>query len=64
MCLLGGCSDFAKKFGLENVNCCNSCHDDDDEGYMSLSEKNFEDGWYCVCCAMLIAYDEMEKKGG
>jgi len=47
---LGWCPDIAKRLGMER-NCCDSCHEDEDYGY-SLSNIEFKDGYYDVCCKM------------
>jgi hypothetical protein len=46
------CEEFKQKFGVDR-SCCYSCHNDFDEGYSSLCEREIEGITYCVCCRML-----------
>ncbi len=48
---LGRCTELSKRLRIE-CDCCDTCHDDDDEGYDSLCEVEFEDGYYDACCRM------------
>lgn len=50
------CSDWP------NVTCCNSCHDDFDEGYEQHFQGSLSDGRsYRVCCAVLHAINDGEQ---
>ncbi len=53
---LGGCEEAAKHFGFEQ-SCCDSCHNDADEGYCSLIEIEIDQGYFNVCCYMHIKYE-------
>lgn len=53
---LGSCNELRKRYNL-NVECCDSCHEEYDEGYDWI-EVNTTEGWYFVCCTVLNAYEE------
>lgn len=59
---LGGCDAFADRtravFG-----CCDSCHDDANEGWGDLLEVEMADGYYRVCCAAFSVYKDAAKEG-
>lgn len=63
---LGGCGEFCKKFSLCADNgiylpeiCCVSCHTDhDDYGYSLRCIDIEQEGYFEVCCAVGIEYDE------
>ena len=47
------CEDLAKFRGLSTAKCCSSCHEDDDQGYVSLPQHESDDATEMVevCCA-------------
>jgi hypothetical protein len=59
---LGGCGEFAKKYGLE-FRCCGSCHHDFDEEYSLPLHHEEDDGYFEVCCAATVALEENSRKG-
>jgi len=56
---LGGCAEFAKWQGLE-PECCDSCHDDANEGYGDLIDFPAPGGYYWICCRMLDKYEDVK----
>lgn len=48
---LGWCPDLAKRFNIQ-VNCCDCCHEDDEQEYSYLGQIQFNDGYYDTCCKM------------
>lgn len=52
------CSEFRKKYELEHVNCCLSCHEDEEEyGYdLCCVEADGQD--HIICCALAVAFRE------
>uniref|UniRef100_A0A6M3IHE6 Uncharacterized protein n=1 Tax=viral metagenome TaxID=1070528 RepID=A0A6M3IHE6_9ZZZZ len=48
------CVDLDK---LVKFTCCSSCHSDDDELGIDMSNKNFRGGEYYVCCAGVLAIE-------
>lgn len=60
---LGSCEEMAKHFGLEQ-SCCDSCHNDVDEGYSSLIEIEIEKGYFHVCCYMNSRYELSQETQG
>lgn len=58
---LGGCPDFAKHYGLD-FNCCSSCHNEDEEYTIRLSEHYVGDDFFCVCCAAKLALENKEAE--
>lgn len=50
---LGSCEDIQDRLGF-NINCCDSCHEENDEGYSDLMEYEFDDGYYNCCCTVHI----------
>lgn len=48
---LGWCPHISKKLNIK-LECCDSCHEDEHNGYDSLGQIEFEDGYYDVCCKM------------
>ena len=59
---LGSCPDLANRLNIE-CNCCETCHTDDDEGYDSLQQLEFEDGYYDVCCKVREVYETRRVNG-
>jgi len=55
-----GCRDVAKLTGID-FSCCNSCHDDEDEGYVDMIEREYRGVEYHICCAASIALDKFIK---
>lgn len=59
----GYCDDLADVLGIEHREgylpsiCCDSCHDDWNEGYDAPSEVEHEGRTYRVCCALSRALD-------
>lgn len=54
------CEEFRKKFDISK-NCCNSCHQDFDEGYSDLCEIEIDHVIYQVCCSIDLQYKEKQK---
>lgn len=47
----------------DSVNCCGSCHSDDDEGYASLCSWSNDEVEYDVCCTLANWEPEPPTKG-
>lgn len=58
---LGGCKEFSERFGI-SWDCCLSCHEDDDYGYDSMHEEQFDNGYYVICCKIFLEYEKKWKK--
>jgi hypothetical protein len=54
---LGSCEALRERFPeLNDISCCNSCHDDESEyGYELLSLDAEGEGSYYVCCGLIDA---------
>lgn len=61
MTYLGYCPDLAKRFNIE-CDCCCSCHEDENNGYDSFCEVEFEDGYYDACCNMRNIIMKLDEK--
>lgn len=48
---LGWCPQLAERLNMQ-ISCCTTCHEDDEQEYAYLSNIEFEDGYYDVCCKM------------
>lgn len=46
---LGYCYAYKEKLKIDK-RCCDSCHEDHEEGLCDLIEKHFKNGFYLVCC--------------
>lgn len=56
---LGSCDAARERFHIgDSVRCCDSCHDDIDNGYDDGVEIEVEDGFFQTCCAILRAIGE------
>ena len=58
---LGGCYQLEEDF-KQNLDCCSSCHYDEEEGFGSLCEIYVDNGYYAVCCIAATAFKEPEKE--
>ena len=47
-----------------NYSCCDSCHDDEDEGYNGLLEKEFRNQEFEICCRGHTEIEKIEKLSG
>ena len=57
----GNCDEARERFNL-NCDCCDSCHDDDANGYeMCYLVLEGMGEYYYVCCAVKNAYDDMVR---
>lgn len=56
----GYCPQFCKDFGLEEIPCCDSCHEDELIGY-EMIEKNVNNKSYYICCNLSNAYNNKFK---
>ena len=54
------CQEAIKLHNLSNTSCCDSCHDEWDEGYGDPIELYIGDKTYYVCCGVMRA---LEDKG-
>lgn len=51
------CDDLAEKLNIK-CDCCDSCHNDSDNGYASLIEKEINGIYYQICCSMSIKIEK------
>lgn len=51
---LGGCQSARRHFNIpDSIQCCISCHDDDDYyGYEMCELATEDNGWFNVCCTI------------
>ncbi len=54
------CSSFEKLDGFPG--CCNSCHEDYNEGYADLLDLDVDGVPIYVCCTVSTWLDELEKE--
>ena len=56
--LIGGCAELKARLGL-TVECCTSCHFEQEDGE-EICAHHEDDGWYEVCCNVARAADGKE----
>ncbi len=57
---LGYCEEACEDLGLI-LDCCVSCHEDNDMGLDDLTEIDLDHGFYKVCCRILDSFNERKK---
>jgi hypothetical protein len=59
---LGWCADLADALGIERT-CCDSCHEDDNQGQSYLNQIDFQkEGYYDCCCLMRCKFEDLMGK--
>lgn len=61
---LGGCQEALNHFGKDDVNCCGSCHDNEEYLGYQLCPVQAKDkgGYFEVCCKVSVVLTETENK--